>query len=94
MLRGAGYQRKRTPQMADVEVGSWGAVVNPSTGRALVHVASGGRRIELSDWGVDGGHLCAYNRVVLAPRGAHEMVTWLALAGSWEEAKRYEVMGQ
>lgn len=93
VLYGAGYQRKRTPQMAELKVGPWGAVVNPVTGRALAHVlASGEKRIELNDWGVDGGHLFASNQAALAPHGAHEMVTYLALASSLEEARRYGAM--
>jgi hypothetical protein len=73
-----------------LRVGPWGAAVNPASGRALVHIlASGEKRIELSDWGVEGGHPFAYNRAVLPPHGSHEMVTYLALCGSLEEAKRY-----
>jgi hypothetical protein len=45
--------------------------------------------MELSDWGVDGGHLFAYNRVALAPHGSRQMTTFLALTGSLEEARRY-----
>jgi hypothetical protein len=90
VLYGAGLQRKRTPHMAWMKVGPWGAAVNPATGRAAVHVvASGERRMELSDWGVDGGHLFAYNRAVLAPRGSRQMTTCLALTGSLAEARRY-----
>jgi RimJ/RimL family protein N-acetyltransferase len=94
VLYGEDFQRKRTPQMSYSHVGPWGAAVNPASGRAMVHVvASGGRRIELSDWGLDGGHLFAYNRVVLAPHGSHAMVTYLALAESLQEAKRYGSLG-
>jgi hypothetical protein len=100
VLYGEDFQRKRTPQMAYLRVGPWGAAVNPDSGRAVVHVvASGGQRIELGDWGVDGGHLFAYKRVVLAPHSSRAMVTYLALTGSLEEAKRYgsfaaEIAGQ
>jgi GNAT superfamily N-acetyltransferase len=90
ILYGDGFQRKRTPQTSWLRVGPWGAAVNPDSGRAMVHVlASGEKRIELSDWGIDGGHPFAYNRVVLPPHGTHEMVTYLGLCGSLEEAKRY-----
>ncbi|MEE8389700.1 MAG: GNAT family N-acetyltransferase [Anaerolineae bacterium] len=90
VLYGKGYQRKSTPQMAHLKVGSWGAAVNPNTGRAVVMVgASGQKRIELNDWGVDGGHLVFYNTITLAPHGSHEMVAYLALAESLEEARRY-----
>jgi hypothetical protein len=100
VLYGEDFQRKRTPQMSYLRVGPWGAAVNPNSGRAVVHVvASGGKRMELGDWGVDGGHLFAYNRVVLAPHSSRAMVTYLALAGSLEEARRYgslaaEIAGQ
>ena len=90
ILYGDGFQRKRTPQTSFLRVGPWGAAVNPVTGRALVHVlASGEKRMELGDWGVDGGHLFAYNRVSLVPDGNCEMVTYMALSESLEEAKRY-----
>jgi len=90
VLYGEDFQRKRTPQMSYLRVGPWGAAVNPDSGRAVVHVvASGGKGMELGDWGVDGGHLFAYNRVVLAPHSSRAMVTYLALTGSLEEAKRY-----
>ena len=90
VLYGDGFQRKRTPHMSWLKVGPWGAAVNPATGRAVVMVgASGERRMELSDWGVDGGHLMFYNHIVLVPRGSHAMVAYLALAESLEEAKRY-----
>jgi hypothetical protein len=95
VLYGDGFQRKRTPQTSFLRVGPWGVAVNPATGRAIVHVlASGEKRIELSDWGVEGGHPFAYNRVVLPPHGSHAMVTYLALCGSLEEAKRYGTLAQ
>jgi len=93
VLHADGLQRKRTPHMAWSQVGSWGAVVNPATGRAMVAVgASGEKRVKLSDWGVDGGHIFYYNRVVLEPHGSHEMIAYLALVESLEEARRYRCL--
>jgi GNAT superfamily N-acetyltransferase len=93
VLYGEGYQRKRTPQTPWLTVGPWGAAVNPQSGRAMVMVGGSGKKgVELSDWGVDGGHLMFYNSVVLEPLGSHELVTYLALAESLEEAKRYEAL--
>jgi GNAT superfamily N-acetyltransferase len=90
VLYGDGLQYKRTPQNRFGKVGPWGAAVNPETGRTLVHVlASGEKRMELGDWGPDGGHLFAYNTASLPPHGTHEMVTYLALVDSLDEAKRY-----
>jgi ribosomal protein S18 acetylase RimI-like enzyme len=90
VLYGDGYQRKRTSQMSYTYPGPWGAAVNPDTGRALAMVgASGERLVELANWGVDGGHLFFYNRVTLAPQGSHELVAYLALTESLEEAQRY-----
>jgi ribosomal protein S18 acetylase RimI-like enzyme len=90
VLYGDGYQHKRTPQTYWSSVGRWGAAVNPDSGRAVVLVsASGERRVQLSDWGVDGGHLFLYNHVVLKPLGSHSLVVYLALTESLEEAKRY-----
>jgi hypothetical protein len=90
VLYGEGCQRKRTPQMAYLKVGSWGAAVNPATGRAAVMVgASGQKRVELNDWGVDGGHVMFYNTVALVPHGSTDVVAYLAVAESLEEARRY-----
>jgi hypothetical protein len=41
------HQHKRTPQTTWMSVGSWGAAVNPATGRAVVMVgASGDKQVE------------------------------------------------
>jgi len=90
VLHGDGLQRKRTPQMSWPLVGDWGAVVNPSSGRAVVMAgASGKKHITLMDWGVDGGYLFFDNRVTLAAHDSHELVAYLALTGSLDEARRY-----
>ena len=47
-------------------------MVNPASGRAVVMVSALERkRVQLMDWGVDGGHLFSGNDVVLAPHGSH-----------------------
>jgi hypothetical protein len=93
VLYGDDFQRKSTPQMSWSFVGPWGAAVNPVTGRAAVMVvASGEKRAQVSDWGVDGGHLMAYNRVVLGPHSSHDLVTYLALVESLEEAQHYRYL--
>jgi RimJ/RimL family protein N-acetyltransferase len=95
VLHGDGLHRKRTLHMAWPFAGSWGAVVNPDSGRAAVMVgASGERRVRLTDWGADGGHLCFDNVAVIAPHGSHELVAYLALATSLEEAQRYSSLAR
>jgi len=47
------------------------------------------KKIELANWGNDGGHLFFYNLIKLAPQGSHELVAYLALAESLQEAKLY-----
>ncbi len=90
VLYGDGYQHKRTPQTFWSSVGRWGAAVNPATGRAVVMVgASGERRVQLGDWGIDGGHLFLYNHVVVEPLCSRSLVAYLALTESLKEAKRY-----
>jgi hypothetical protein len=62
----------------------------PGQAQAIVlAVASGERQAQVSDWGVDGGYLMAYNHVVLPPHSSYELVAYLALAESVEEAQRY-----
>jgi len=93
VLYGDGLQRKRTPQMAWPLAGSWGAVVNPSSDRAAVMVGrSGSKCVQLMDWGRDGGHLFFDNDAVLAPHGSHELVAYLALVESLEEARQYSCL--
>ena len=93
ILHGTGLQRQRTAHMYWRMVEAWGAVVNPDTGRAAVMVAaSGPRRVLVMDWGQDGGHLMHDWRVTLKPNDTVEMVTYLALAESLDEAKRYAAL--
>ena len=95
VLYSEGFQHKRTPQMSWTEVSAWGAAANPASGRAVVMVgASERKRVELRDWGVDGGHLLFYNHPVLKPHGTHEMVAYLALAESLEEAEQYASLAE
>jgi hypothetical protein len=45
--------------------------------------------VQLTDWGVDGGHLLCDNDAVLALHGSHELVAYLVLTGSLDEVRRY-----
>jgi GNAT superfamily N-acetyltransferase len=87
-------QRKRTQQMAWINGDAWAAAENPDTGRVIAVVnASGWRRVQLLDWGVDGGHFNCYEIAHLPPESTYEMVMYLALATSLDEAKLYRVLG-
>ena len=87
------WQRKRTPHEAWARVGSWGAVVNPDTGRAMVMVsASGDKLLGLSDWGKDGGHFWCDEVLTVPAHERYEQVAYLALAGSLEEARCYDTL--
>ena len=44
------------------------------------------------DWGKDGGHFWFDSDLTIASHGACELVAYLALAESLEEARRYEAM--
>jgi RimJ/RimL family protein N-acetyltransferase len=95
VLYGDDFQRKRSPHEAWTRLGYWGAIVNPDTGRALAMVSGSGKGIlGLTDWGKDGGHFWFDDELTIAPHGDCELVAYLALAESLEEAKRYEVMGK
>jgi hypothetical protein len=94
-LYGDDFQRKRTPHEAWTRLGDWGAIVNPDTGRALAMVSGSGKGIlGLMDWGKDGGHFWFDDDLTIAPHSTCELVAYLALAESLEEAKRYESMKQ
>ncbi|MEM7125554.1 MAG: GNAT family N-acetyltransferase [Chloroflexota bacterium] len=85
--------RKRSEQNADVCVDTWAAVENPETGRAIVVVAGErGQSVLLEDADSMGGHIWVDHGKHLPPNGQHEMVTYMALAGSVEEAKRYAAL--
>ncbi|MFN2272468.1 MAG: GNAT family N-acetyltransferase [Anaerolineae bacterium] len=94
-LYGDDFQRKRSPHEAWTRLGDWGAIVNPDTGRALAMVSGSGKGIlGLTDWGKDGGHFWFDDDLTIAPHGTCELVAYLALAESLEEARRYESMKQ
>jgi RimJ/RimL family protein N-acetyltransferase len=92
-LYGDDFQRKRSPHEAWTRLGDWGAIVNPDTGRALAMASGSGKGLlGLTDWGKDGGHFWFDDELTIAPHGTCELVAYLALAESLEEAKRYESM--
>jgi hypothetical protein len=94
-LYGDDFQRKRSSHEAWTRLGDWGAILNPDTGRALAMVSGSGKGIVgLMDWGKDGGHFWFDDDLTIAPHGNCELVAYLALAESLEEAKRYESMKQ
>ncbi len=73
---------------------NWGAVTNPDTGQTIALVAaSGPRHLTLMDWAGDGSHLQSVERLNLSPHGSAEMVNYLVLADSLEEARRYAILG-
>jgi hypothetical protein len=92
-LHNADLHRKRTDQVAWPISKGWAAAENAETGRAMVVViASGPRRLQLADWGNAGGNIHAFHGTEVAPQSAYELVAYLALAHSIEEAKRYDVL--
>ncbi len=94
-LNADGVQLKRTPVMTWVVVGAWGGATNPESGRTLVAVKGTPRAgLELGDWGPDGGHLFGFNRTSIAPHDHAEIVVFLALTDSLDEARRYAALGE
>jgi ribosomal protein S18 acetylase RimI-like enzyme len=88
-----GVQLKRTPDMTWVVVGAWGAATNPESGRTLVVVKGTPEAwLELSDWGKDGGHVFGFRKGLIPPQSHTEMVVFLALTDSLEEAQRYAAL--
>lgn len=92
-LHSDGIQRKRTPIMAEPVVERWGAVTNPESGRTLVMVNGISTAwLELNDWGKDGGHLSCHKAAVVPPHGQDELIVYLALSDSLDEARRYAAL--
>ncbi|NUM43141.1 MAG: GNAT family N-acetyltransferase [Anaerolineales bacterium] len=94
-LHNAELHRKRTDQTAWVISDGWAAVENTETGRTLVAIpASGKKQSQLMDWGNDGGNMHIFDTTELAPNATAELVVYLALAGSLEEARRYGALAK
>ncbi len=93
VIHAHGLQRKRTPDMAWPNVGSWVAVENPETGRAMATVAASGyRRQIVMDWGLDGGHTYVMDYFNVPPLGSRELIAYYALAETLQEARNYEAL--
>jgi len=86
-------QRKRMTEMAWTRVGSWGAVVNPETQRAMVMISGcGDTLMGVMDWGKDGGHFWYDDELTVPPFESRELVGYLALTESLEQARQYEAL--
>ncbi len=86
-------QRKRNPNNLWLRVGNWGAVVNPSTGRALsVTCPSTPNSVMLMDSDKEGGHLLITQAKTLAPQSSNELVLYLALVDSLAQARQYALI--
>jgi ribosomal protein S18 acetylase RimI-like enzyme len=83
-------QRKRSSHHQWLRVGNWAAVVNPSSGRALTVVCpSQPNSINLMNTGEHGGHLMVNQSRMIAPHGTNELVIYVALVESLEQARPY-----
>ncbi|GAB4579852.1 MAG: hypothetical protein Fur0022_25910 [Anaerolineales bacterium] len=90
ILHNAELHRKRTDQMTWLIAHGWAAAENPKTGRALTLIpASGQKRSQLIDFGNDGGHMHIFHTTQVKPDSTTELVAYLALASSVEQARRY-----
>lgn len=91
VLFSADSERKRRPWYVEQDGGYWTAAANPRTGRTFVLVAPGSG-VRMDSWGADGGHLKLMWEHEVPARGVSEKTAYLVLAGSREEARRYEVL--
>ena len=91
VLFSADYERKRNAWDLDHRGGSWAAAANPRTGRTFMLV-SPGNEVRMESWGADGGHLMLKRKHQVSARGRSEMIAYLVLANSREEARRYAVL--
>lgn len=91
---GGSIQRRRSNLSQWIRVGNWAAVVNPGSGRALTAVcASDPEAVALLNSGQAGGHLLMTQHKQLAPQSSNELVLYLALVDSLEQARGYQVLG-
>jgi len=90
--RGVPLTGERVREWIEKKTALMRLVVENGTDGSIVGYGSLRQRVRLTDWGADGGHLFFNNDVMLAPHGDHELVAYLALAGSLDEAKRYRCL--
>jgi hypothetical protein len=94
-LHADGVELKRAPIMTWIVVGNWGAATNPESGKTLVVVKeTPGAWLELSDWAQDGGHVFGFNRTCIPPQSQTEMIVYLALTDTLQDARRYAALGR
>jgi hypothetical protein len=94
VARVGAVQRKRGDGFTMHRIGTWGAVVNPDTGRAAaVVIADRKHTLRWLDGGKLGGHFMFSGGQTLAPQASFELVAYLALAESLDEARLYAGLG-
>lgn len=91
VLFSADYERRRNPWFFEHLGGYWTAATNPRTGRTFLLV-SPENEVSMDNWGTDGGPLRLKKRHEIPARGRVEMISYLVLAGSRDEAMRYAVL--
>ena len=88
-------QRKRSLVHQWIRVGNWGAVVNPTTGRAITVVCpSAPEGVSLLNTGERGGHLMVTQSKTLAPHSMTELVIYAALVDSLDAARQYACLAK
>jgi len=86
-----GYLRKRSAWSYQHLGGHWSAATNPRTGRTITLV-SALNDVRMNDWGNDGGHLALMSNHVVPANSEAEMIAYLALTDSQEEASRFAAL--
>jgi hypothetical protein len=93
VLHSDSIHRKRTSISAWPQVGSWAAVENPDTGKAIAFVSGDPRHsVQFMDLGEPGGHLILQNKHRVPPQSDTTMTLYLALADNVAQARQYQAL--
>ncbi len=88
-------RRGRGDYHVEIACKRWAAIENPEHQSVVCLVSSWQpANIEIMDFGDDGAHVFTTGRMLLHPNQELEMLDWLVLCESLEEARKYETLSE
>lgn len=91
ILHNVELARKHSDRIAWIRAPHWAAAQNPETGHSLVMVSSR-PWLNIVGWGKDGDHFALHHPLVVPPDNSAEIVAYLTLAETLDEARRFAVL--